>query len=163
MWQLFLYFSHQIVRHHNSSLYTEVSNDHKKCLESECRCITANTRDYCLLNTVMSASKSYISDQMYKENLSEWCHTWHRKSSRCSTRTWQHDNRPVVFTHVSNGLTLCTALGRMADILEIAYGTSCKSRRRSWMRNVKKLSYIYRKLVDCSTCCKLLVESAGMW
>jgi len=136
---------------------------HTKDLESKSPCKTANTCDYCLLITVRWESKSNISDEIDKLNLREWCHTCHRKSAQCAIWIWLHDDRHVIFTHVSNSITFRTDLVRMAEIFEIAYGASWKCTRRSWMRKVRKSSNIYQKLVKWSTCRQLPAKSTGMW
>ena len=134
---------------------------HTKGLGTKSRCKMANTCNYCLPITVKWESKSYINDKMEKQIFSEWCHKCHRISSQCSIRIWLHDDHHAAFTHVSNCIPLRTDLVRMAEIFEIAYGTSWISRRRSWMQKVRKSSYIYQKLVKWSTWRKLPAESAG--
>jgi len=52
---------------------------HVKVLESKSHGKMAKTFNFYLQVTVKRQSKSYISDEIYKQNLSEWCHTCHRK------------------------------------------------------------------------------------
>jgi hypothetical protein len=61
------------------------------------------------------------------------------KGGQCAGRIDLDDNRHAVFIHVSNCITLRTDLMLMVQIFEIAYGTSWKSRRRSWIRNGEKV------------------------
>jgi len=42
-----------------------------------------------------------------------------------------NDDRHVIFIHVSTWITLCTDLVHIVEIIEIAYGTSWTSRRKS--------------------------------
>ena len=55
-----------------------------KVLQSKSRGNMAKTFHYYLQVTVKPQSKSYIINEIYRENLSGWCHTCHRKSSLCS-------------------------------------------------------------------------------
>jgi hypothetical protein len=46
-----------------------------------------------------------------------------------------NDNRHPAFIHIYNCITLRKDLVHMAEIFEIACGTSWKLRRKSWIRN----------------------------
>jgi hypothetical protein len=61
------------------------------------------------------------------------------RSGLCPIRICLNDNRYAAFTHASNCITLHTDLVHMVEIIEIAYGTSWNSRRRSWMRKGAKV------------------------
>jgi hypothetical protein len=63
----------------------------------------------------------------------------HRKSGQCSIRISLNDDRRATFIHVSNCISLRTDLVHMVEIFEIAYGTSCESRRRSWIRDGEEI------------------------
>jgi len=108
---------------------------HAKGLESKSSFMTANTFDFCLPITIMWVTQSYISEDIYYQNFSEWCHTSHRKVGQYSWWIWLNDDHCAAFIHVSNCVTLHTDLVHMVEIFEIAYGTWLKLRRRSWMRN----------------------------
>jgi hypothetical protein len=113
---------------------------HVKVLESKSGCKRAITYCFNLQVTAKWQSKRNISDEMYKQNLSEWCHTCHRKSGQCAWRINLNDNRHAVFMHVSNCITLLTDLVHMVQIFEITCGTSWKSRRRSWIRHGEEVN-----------------------
>ena len=112
---------------------------HVKGTESKSGCKRANTCDFCLPSTVKWESKCYIREEIDKQNVSEWCHTSHRKSSQCSIHICLNDNCLAAFIHVSNCITLRTNLLRMVEIFELAYGTSLQSRRGSSMWNGKEV------------------------
>jgi len=108
---------------------------HVNVLERKSSPEVANKFDFSLPITVNWESESYISDKTYWQNSSEWCHTSHGRSCPCSIRISLNDNRHAAFIHVSNCTTLSTDLVRMVEIFEIAYGTSWKLRRTSWISN----------------------------
>ena len=45
-----------------------------------------------------------------------------------------NDDHHAAYDHAANGITLCADLVHMVEMLKIAYGRSCKSRRMKWMR-----------------------------
>jgi len=108
-------------------------------LESKSYCKMANMSNFRFPITVPWVSNSYLSDERERLNFGESCHRGHRKSGQCSIPIWLHDNCHAAFTHLSNCITLHTDLVRMAEIFEIAYGTSWKSRRLSCTRNWKEV------------------------
>jgi len=112
---------------------------HINCVESKSDCKTAHMCHYSLPITIEWDSESYISDEIDKQNWCEGCHMCHRQSSQCSIWNWLHDYRHPTFTHVSNWITLCTDLVRMAEKFEMSYGASWKSKRRSGMRKSKEV------------------------
>ena len=57
----------------------------------------------------------------------------HSKGSKCSIRISLNDDHHAAFLKVSNCITLRTDLVHMVEIFEIAYGTSWKLRRMSWI------------------------------
>jgi len=107
---------------------------HLKVLESKWRCMTAKTFDFFLQVTVKWESTSWISDEINKQNLSGWCQTTDRGSGRCPIWICLNDYRYAAFIHASKCITLRTDLVHTVEIIEFAYSTSWKSRRRSWMR-----------------------------
>jgi len=109
--------------------------NHVKVLKYKSHCMMAKTFGFFLQVNVKWQCKSNISNQMCYQNSSEWCHTCHGKSGQCAWRINHNDNRHAKFTHVSNCITLRTDLVRMVEIFQSAYGTSWKSKRRSWIRN----------------------------
>jgi len=58
----------------------------------------------------------------------------YKSSSLCPKRIRLDDNRYAAFIHAFNSITLHTDLVHTVEMIEIAYGTSWKSKRRSWMR-----------------------------
>jgi len=106
-----------------------------KVLESKLHCKTANTFGFFLQVTVKWQSKRNVSDEMCQQNFSEWCRTSHWTSGQCTWRIDLNDNRHAAFLHESNCIILHTDLVHMVQILEVAYGRSWTSRRRSWIRN----------------------------
>jgi hypothetical protein len=108
---------------------------HVNVLKSKSDCKMAIMFDFILQVTVKWQSKSNISDEMCKQNLSEWCHTCQRMSGQFAWRIDLNDNCHTVFIHVSNCITPRTDLVPMVEIVEIACGTSWKLRRWSWIRN----------------------------
>jgi len=108
---------------------------HVNVLESKSHCEMTKTFSFILQVSVMWQSKSNTSDEMYSQILSEWCLTCHGKSGQCAWQIELNDNCQAKFIHVSNCITLRTDLVHIVEILEIACGTSWKSRRRSWIRN----------------------------
>jgi len=116
-----------------------------KVLEPELSCKTANNLDFCLPITVKWGNKHYISDEIYEQNLCEWWHISPRRSSQLTIRIGLYDNRHAAFIHASNCITLRTDLVHMVQIFEIAYGTSCESRRWSWMRKGEEVELYQSK------------------
>jgi len=104
-----------------------------KVLETKWQGNMGTMFDFYLQVTVKWQSESYISDEIYLQNLSNWCHMCHRKCGQCSWWVCMNHDRHAAFIHVSNRITLSTDLVHMVEIFEIAYGASWKSRRRSWM------------------------------
>jgi len=110
-------------------------SNHVNDLESKLHCKTAETFSSLLHLTVTQQSKSNISYKICKQNLSEWCHMCHRKSSQCAWRIDLNKNRHAEFNHLSNCITCHRDLVHMVAIFEIACCTLWKLRRRSWIRN----------------------------
>jgi len=108
-------------------------------LQSKSHCKTAQMFSFHVHMTVKRQSKSNLSDEICEQNLSEWCHTCHRQSSQRARRIDLNNNRHVEFIHVSNCITRRTDLVHIVEIVEIACGTSCKLRTRSWIRNSKEV------------------------
>ena len=106
---------------------------HAKVSESKSVRKTANTFDFYLPITVQWQSKSHISDEIDSQNISEWCHTSHRKRGQCPIRICRNDDHHAAFIHPANCIILRTDLVHIVEIFEIASGMSWKSRRRSWM------------------------------
>jgi hypothetical protein len=108
---------------------------HLNVLESKSGCKMAITFGFFLQVTVKWQSKSSISNEMCKQNLSECCHRCHRKSVKCAWQIDLNDNHHAAFINSYNSMTLRTDLVHMVEIFEIACGMSWKSRRMSWIRN----------------------------
>jgi len=56
---------------------------HVKVLDSKSGCKATNKFNFCLPIAVKWESKRYISDEIYKQSSSDWCHTSHSKSVQC--------------------------------------------------------------------------------
>jgi len=69
----------------------------------------------------------------------------HEKSGQCAWRIDLNDNRHAAFIHVSNCITLRTALVHMVEIFEIDCDMSWKSRGRSWIRNGEEVELYLHK------------------
>jgi len=106
---------------------------HATVLESKSGGKMANTLDFYLQVTNKWQSKIYISNEIWQQNISEWCPTCHRKSGECSWHICLNYHCCAALIHVSKCITLCTDLEHMVQIFEIAYGMSSKLRRRSWI------------------------------
>jgi len=118
---------------------------HAQVLESKSRCTTATNFDFCSPITVKWESNSYIIDEMYYQNFSEWCHRSHRMSGECSIQICLTDDRHAAFIYASNCITLCSDLVHKVEKFKLAYGTSWKSRRRSWMRKGEEVELYLQK------------------
>jgi len=104
---------------------------HPKVLESKSGCKMSKTFDFCWQVTVKSESNSLISDEILKQNFSKWCRMRHWRSNLCPIRIHLNDDCYAAFIHSSNCITFCTDLVHSVEIIDIAYGMSWKSRRRS--------------------------------
>jgi len=134
MCQIFLDFSNQIVRHDNSSVHVQGCNEPSTSFRIQIRLsdrqhVRFLFADYCEVRQ----QKLYLWWNILT-NLSEWCHKSRRKSDQCPIRISLNDDRHAAFIHASNCITLRTDLVHKVEILEIAYGKSWKSRKRSSMR-----------------------------
>jgi hypothetical protein len=107
---------------------------HVNVQKSKLHCKTAQMFSFFLPVTVTWLSKSNNSNTICYQNLSEWCHTCHRKSGHWAWWIDLNVNRHAEFVHLSNCITRHTDLVHMVAISETACGTSCKLRRRSWIR-----------------------------
>jgi len=105
-----------------------------KAEEPKSACKTTYKLHFCFAITVKWQSKSYIWEEIYWQNLNEWGHMSCRMSGSCSIWICLNDDRYTPFNHASNCITLHKDLVHMVEILETAYSSSWKLRRRSWMR-----------------------------
>jgi hypothetical protein len=106
-----------------------------KVLKSKSHCKTTKTFSIFLQVTFKWQYQGNIWDEMCEQYLSEWCHMWYWNRGQWAWRIYLNDHRHGKLIHVFNCITLHTARVHMIEILEIAYGTSRKSRRGSWIRN----------------------------
>jgi len=59
----------------------------------------------------------------------------HRRSDQRTCKTQTNDSRPAVLIHAVNYISVRLDILHLVEKLKIAYGTSWKSRRISWIRN----------------------------
>jgi len=105
-----------------------------RVLESKSCGKPAKIFDFYLQITVKWQSISYISDQIHKQIVTEWCHTYHWKSGQFSWQICLNNDHDAAFIHWSNSTTLGTHIVYIIEIVEIAYGTSWRLRRRRMIR-----------------------------
>ena len=122
------------MRHDDLSVHVQGSKAPSGVLESKSCCRMAKTFDFCLQVIVKWEINRGFGDTMNNQNLSEWCHMSHRRSSPWPIRICVNDDCYTAFIHASNCINLRTDLVHTIEIIQIAYGTSWTSRRRSWMR-----------------------------
>jgi len=77
--------------------------------------------------------------------------------------TCMNRDRHAAFSHASNCITICSELVHMAEVLNIVYDRSSKSKRSSPMKNGEEVGLFIQKLVNWSFCRILLAQSTGMW
>jgi hypothetical protein len=102
---------------------------HAKVLESKSGCRMTNEPTICLPVTVKWVSKTQISDVLYYQNLSYWCHKSYRRSWECSIQSRLNDDRLAAFTHAFINKTLRPDLVHTIELVETSYAMSWKSKR----------------------------------
>ena len=146
--QLFLDFSDKIVRHNNLSAHVQQLNAQCESSRIQIRQETGQLDRFLSASDCRVTIESYISDEIYSQNLSRWCRSCHRKSSQCSWRICLNGHRLTTFIHVSNCSTIRIDLVHMVEFSHIAHGTSGKSRRRSWIRKYEDVEQLVGKTGD---------------
>jgi len=137
---------------------------HAKDLECKSGCMMANTFDFYLPITVKWEISSYNSDEIYWQNLIEWCHKSHSESSQYSTLVCLNVHNHTHYFRVSDCISSRTALVHMVQILKVL--VVCHGNREEGAgcgMALWKSRNIYQKLVKWSTYRKLPAEYAGMW
>jgi len=108
-------------------------------------------------------SKTSIREDIYKQNLSQLCHTSHGRSGQCGIQTHMNDSCYAALIYASYFITLHWDLRDMVDIVKIVYCWSLKSRRQSLIRKGDEVGlYIWDNVIWIYMP-KFAGQSAGKW
>jgi len=112
---------------------------HATVLDCKSGSSTTNKLNIDLPIAVKWETKTWISDEIDWQSLSQWYHTSDRRSGQCTIRISMFGNHHGALIHMINCGTIRSELVQMVEFWRIAKCTSWKWKRRSWISKGDKL------------------------